>query len=377
MFSPNIHSAQLLLASKRNGECNLNRLGTSSGDKITLQDKSTIKTIKRSTGMHFKLLCNVPVKLFVMTQRSNSMYSVMDSYIAIPKEYLGTEYLIPSYIQSTKYYPGTYMGIVATNSNTTLTVEIFGKDKKKLPRTLTINKEKSWVHYTNNRIDISGSYVKATTPVVVFSNIVCVQNDAACHPFSDMVVPMKDYSKKFYIPHFDNVGKWMIRLYAKTTCNIKVFDKSGKQLSIVTVKSDTKFVEVQYRAMSSVVSSCPSMIQLYGLVTKKSTSFMVLVPGIDRYLSYYYFMVPNYTSSLYVMIKTVHMTKIRIDDSIVSPNQYDTFHDTSNPYIKYAVYSVSVSAGRHVVKTINDAPFGLWIYGKGFAYPAGYGVKTK
>lgn len=373
MFSPNINSAQILLASSANGICNLHNLGTYSVEKIALQDMSKIKTLARSNGKKFKLHCNVPVKLFVLTK--NTRDPLIDSYIALPKEYLGTEYLISSYSQSTKINSGTYTGIISTHPNTK--VEIYGKDKKKLFRNLTLDVGKSWSDYNNDKIDISGSYVKSSNPVAVFSNILCVRNDRECHPFSDMVIPMTYYSKVFYIPHFENFGKWTIRLYAKSTCSIKIFDKSRQHLSTITVKSDKRFVEVQARAMSSVVSSCPSMVQLYGHNITTSLSFMALVPGIDRYLSYYYFMVPTYTSSLYVMIKTVHIKEFRIDESSYSPKQYDTFVDPTNPYHKYSVYSVPVSAGRHVVKTINDAPFGLWIYGKGFAYPAGYGVKTK
>ncbi|CAG2237414.1 unnamed protein product [Mytilus edulis] len=248
MFSPNIYTAHLLFATSTNGVCNLHKLGTSSGEKITLHDKSAIKILKTSNVKQFKLHCNVSVKLFVLTQRHGSS---MDSYIALPKRYIGTDYLIPSYTQSTTTGPGTYLGIVSSKPKSQ--VEIFGKDKRsKLYRKITMDKEKSWQDYNNDRIDISGTYVKATTPVAVFSNIVCVQHDNSCYPFSDMVIPMRDYSKVFLIPHIENTEKWTIRLYAKLTCNVKIFDNNRRQLSTYTVKSDKKFIEMHFK--SNVIS---------------------------------------------------------------------------------------------------------------------------
>lgn len=68
--------------------------------------------------------------------------------------------------------------------------------KGKLFTKASLNIDMEWNNYNNDKIDISGSYVDASKAVTAFSNIVCT-SVGSCAQFSDMIIPMRDYSKHF------------------------------------------------------------------------------------------------------------------------------------------------------------------------------------
>ncbi|CAC5382011.1 unnamed protein product [Mytilus coruscus] len=364
-FSPNIRTAQLIFSSVRRGVCNLTTLGSSTYAHILLENASRIHSLSGVASKEYKLKCNILTKLYVIEIRSDGV----DGYIVIPTKYLSRQYIIPSYNQGSG--PGTYLAIISTNQATE--VEISQKGKSFTKASLNIDME--WNNYNNDKIDISGSYVEASKPVAVFSNIVCT-SVGSCAPFSDMVIPMRYYSKTFFVPFFQGITLKSVRIYANSTCSINVYDASLNLLSAASLDIIKRFVEVNNTNMASIVSSCPSMVQLYSHKASNQKDFMTLITGIDKYLPHYYFTMPSYSSLLLIIIETAKKSALIIDGTTITPGRITEIQEPVNSYNKYSMFTFTISQGRHEAKTTNGASFGLWIYGTkdGFAFPAGYRI---
>ena len=103
------------------------------------------------------------------------------------------------------------------------------------------------------------------------------------------------------------------------------------------------------------------------------------IPGVDQYLSHYVFHVPdlNFTSSLSFVIKSSEMNGIRVDGKAI---EITSLRNITLSGTMYSTFALSVTAGRHIVEHLNDAPFGLWVYGRrthdSYGYPAGMRLST-
>ncbi|XP_071177345.1 uncharacterized protein [Mytilus edulis] len=364
-FSPNIVTAQLIFSSVRRGVCNLKFLGMPTYAQIILANASSIHSLSNVNRKGYKLECNIPTKLYVIEK---GHYGV-DGYIAIPTTYLSTEYIVPAYNQG--HEPGTYLAIISTNPATDVKILQIGKS---LINT-SLNLDIVWDNYNNDHIDISGSYIRTSKSVAVFSNIVCT-SIGSCSPFSDMVIPMRDYSNTFFVPSFKGITVKSVRIYANSTCSINIFNASLNLLSTVSLNISKRFIEVNNANMASIVSSCPSMVQFYSHKVSNQKAFMTLIPGIDKYLTHYYFTMPSYSSSLLIIIETAKKSALKIDGATITPSRITEIQEPVKFHSKYSMFTITISQGRHEAKTTNGASFGLWIYGTndGFAFPAGYRI---
>ncbi|CAG2243044.1 unnamed protein product [Mytilus edulis] len=114
--------------------------------------------------------------------------------------------------------------------------------------------------------------------------------------------------------------------------------------------SDTKYVEVDNPNMTSIVSSCPSMVHFYSHKTSHQRSFMTLIPGLDQYLSHYYFRTPNYSCSLLLIINKAYISNLRLDESMVSTGMIVEIQEPVNHYDNNAVFTITIDKGRHEAK---------------------------
>ncbi|CAC5395881.1 unnamed protein product [Mytilus coruscus] len=187
--------------------------------------------------------------------------------------------------------------------------------------------------------DLSGTYINASKPVAVISGHTCVfMRNNYCGRLMEMIIAIKDFSKRFIIPKLERSEGVKLRAYSyvKTTMLCSYLNKSNISVALYS----TDYSELGHENLTTVRATGNIHIQLYRRLFGGSS--MTTVPGINQYLSYYMFFVPygyqkNYLS---IIIRSDGKKGIRINKTEIETLQNKTFDLIGTLYTTY-VYRIS------------------------------------
>ena len=321
-----------------------------------------------------------------------------DGFLALPVNVLGMEYFVVTQWPPTER---SQIAIVAVNDNTEVTVE--------LPRTRTIIVIYNGVTYDSSTSDyiiseslqsfdvlqlqslqdLSGSFVKATSPVSVFSgnkqtvvdgNIL---EDEKSHLVEQMP-PVSALGTTFYIvPIPDRNDTDQIKLVtsqADTTVTM------GQNPFLIQLAGGTAYTGIPSDAWTIITADKP--ILLAHFATSESISSdspkdptLMVVPPSEQFRPQYVFSTPRiadvqFTNYLMLVVDTTQRQHIQLDGDPVTLDGWTNFPDSGKSGI-----AIEIGSGAHFVEDIRKVGFGAYVYGSStdhcaYAYPAGMCVST-
>ncbi len=198
-------------------------------------------------AIHVK--ATVPIVVYGVTRFNYTS----DSFMALPVQSLGKEYVVASMADMTWMYGGYSLpsetSIVAAYDNTRVDFTLGGPSvtvsgggmKPGQTKSFTMNKGDVWVignDANSKEGDVSGSYIKSTKPVGVISGNQCANVPTTlrwCDFISEMELPTNLWGKFLQVPKYaSRVNGYFMKVFAKEP-NTKVFYNGSYWKTIQTV----------------------------------------------------------------------------------------------------------------------------------------------
>ncbi len=291
-----------------------------------------------------------PVSVVVLSNFDNTA----DSYLAIPIENLGNEYVVANFNDARDRYEGynsltSNATIVATEDNTN--VEFFypaenypydvrgpklsGSTFKK-----TLNKGDVWLmsgYFAND--DLSNARVKSDKPIAVISSNQCANipiNNNWCDFIMNMELPVKYWGMAYIISKYSYKRfSPVIRVYAAEN-NTQIFINGILYYEIDDVYSQTKksYIEIQRPLENNfqpfiVSSNKPIMVTSYNTGDEEDLKAepnggpsMMSLPSIESMTNYISVSSPNFPEDISFNSNYVNLL-IELDDSNDIPNSLE------------------------------------------------------
>jgi hypothetical protein len=200
----------------------------------------------RGAGVH--IVSDVPIAVYGVTR---FVYTT-DAFMVIPKEMLGTEYVVASYPDMSAMYPGYYLPsetvIVATEDNTEVIFTLGGNQYTRTRGGMRPGQTKRWTLFKGDVIaissygpeaDLSGSRILATKPVAVVSGNQCANVPTSmrwCDFIAEMEIPVYAWGKTYFVTPIFGANRMrnqnsVIRIFAKEP-NTKVY-MDGQEYAVI------------------------------------------------------------------------------------------------------------------------------------------------
>ena len=250
------------------------------------------------------------------------------------------------------------------SNNATLT--LFGKNYY-TGETCSISLEKFETIQIGHDRDLSGTFVTANKPFALFSGNRCKDfPGSACSHMVSQLPPVREYDNEYIIPCFFKNDKTLSQVISpvRNTINITI----GTNTAIMVLQAH-EYHNFEISPNITVIVKADHPVQVTGFAMGSDTNdvdpYMTVIPGIQHYLDYYKIIVPeNYTENyLCVIVPRQSLGNLKINS--LSVNNFKTaFHSEELSSGKtYTIRIISVSHGVYVLKTTDQAGFGLLVYG--------------
>ncbi|XP_052087203.1 IgGFc-binding protein-like [Mytilus californianus] len=361
----------LYITSMHHGKCIINSQNIHSSIFVSPNTTSIYRFAKSQDLRESKsrkgvyIICNTKVSITAYSK----INSKRATFLLLPVQMLGKEYVVPSYMStSNRYGHSSIFAVVAvyTDTKVNITVRSGTKGNVNLNNKRHLNGSEIFMNMTyldtmqisEYKGDLSGTYINASKPVAVISGHTCVfMRNSYCGRLMEMIIAIKDFSKRFIIPKLERSERVKLRAYSyvKTDMFCSYLNKSNISFSL----HSTDFLELDYEDLTTVRTTGNIHIQLYrGLFGGSS---MTTVPGTNQYLSYYMFFVPygyqkNYLS---IIIRSDGIKGIRINKKEIETLQNRTFDLIGT---QYTTFVWRILSGRHTAEQIQNVPFGLVVF---------------
>ena len=305
-----------------------------------------------------------------------------DSYMAIPTELLGKEYVVAGYTTLLNHAESfvSQATIAATEDNTWVTIHLAGPTRGGLPKGRTLmfglqRGETFQIQGANESGDLTGSTVSATKPIAFFTGHSCAQVPSDvnyCNMLLEMEPPANDWGKSFILTKFQGKDYYVARVIANA---------DSTEISINGMKAKTinrgEFYEIDTFYHDAIITtSKPTLVAQYATSTnadsvKIGDPFMLLAVPNDRWIT-------ETTTASVVDGSFQHFVNVVVPDSGVASLTIDGIHVASGkfppigisipserklPAAHATIYTIRVPAGRHLLQCA--APIAVYAYGFG------------
>ena len=231
------------------------------------------------------------ISVYVVTHRRNCT----DSYMAIPTELLGKEYVAAGYaaVKNSDEFFTSQATIIGTEDNTFVTIHLAAATKNGFPkgRTLMVplhRGETFQLQGTQNG-DLTGTTVSANEPIAFFTGHTCTQAPPKvtfCNTLLEMEPPANDWGTSFILTAFEGRNFYAARVIANA---------DSTEISINGVKVRTidrgEFYEVDtFHHNAIVTTSKPALVAQYctssgGDRARMVDPFMLIAVPDDRFIT--------------------------------------------------------------------------------------------
>lgn len=149
---------------------------------------------------------------------------------------------------------------------------------------------------------------------------------------------------------------------------------TGKNISTLHLNDhEHQNVKVFSNEITLLNSDRPIMVTGYAMGSSTNHPYMTVIPGVHQYLDYYKFVVPEQYRENYlcVIIPTESSNNLHINQLPIG--QFNTVYQRSvvSSRKTFSVRTIRVQEGVYTLKTTDQEPFGLIVYGHRHA--DGYG----
>ncbi|CAG2194974.1 unnamed protein product [Mytilus edulis] len=234
----------------------------------------------------------------------------VDGYLAIPSLMLGDKYIVPTYKPSKhEDLRKCLLGVISVETNTHIQIKFkipsTGTEVKYNHKsfgdgdTLSIILNELQTLQISHIYDLSGSIVTSNKPVGVVSGNKCnAINNFYCNAFIEMVLPVNQLTTQFITPTIARRNDSKVRVYAHEDTELKI--STLRQDYSVHVDKE-HFYEVESSHVSVINANENVLVVSFPKDIPDYDAYMMTIPGIQHYKSYYNFTVPaGYTSFISV-----------------------------------------------------------------------------
>ena len=336
-----------------------------------------IRTSERTQRNSIHITSDQDISVFVVDHRP----ATTDSYMAIPTEFLGKEYVVVGYgtLRDGAYGFTSQATIAGTEDNTLITINLAGPTKNGLPkgRTLMIplNRGETFqIQGSPESGDLTGSTVTATKPIAFYTGHTCAQvptDISFCDILLEMEPPANDWDNSFILTKFAGKDYYVARVMA----NADLTEVSINGVKAATLKRG-EFLEIDTFYHDAIITtSKPALVAQYCTSSNADTirvgdPFMLIAIPTDRFIK-------ETTTTSVVDTRFEHFLNIVVPDSGVTSLKIDgmmTALGKLPPGVTLAskrtlaaarstVFSFRVPSGRHLVEC--NAPVAVYSYGFG------------
>jgi hypothetical protein len=308
----------------------------------------------------------------------NQITATTDAYLGLPTDILATEYLVEGY-ENTNVVDGTEFAVVATQDDTTLTINPTVTTNGHTAGTpYTVSLDQGQTYQLRNEdahpADLSGSIVTSDKPIAVFGGHQCANipmGFSACDHIVEEMTPTNTWGKSFVTePLATRTGGDTFRYLADT-------DNTTVQVNGATVATLNRgqLFEQILTAPSVITSDKPILVTQYSNSSDfdgvTSDPFEVLMPPFEQFLNSYTVTTPatGFTENfINVVAPTASLATINLDGVPVPSGSF-----TAIPGSTFSGAQLAVALGSH---TLDGAqPFGVTMYGfagyDSYGYPGG------
>ncbi|SRR5579883_1108798 len=323
------------------------------------------------------LVCDHDISLYAVSHRAAST----DSYMAIPTEYLGTEYVIAGYTTLPNGLTGftSQAVILATENNTIVTIKLVAPARTGQPAgrnvEFVLNKGETFqIKGSLLSGDLTGSSITSTKPVAVFTGHGCAQVPPTKR-FCDMLLeeepPANDWGKDYVLTKFSGKDYYVARVIAQED-STKVFVNG---IARGTLAKGT-FLEIDSFHFDALIhASQPVLVAQYATSSEADTikigdPFMLLAVPSDRGLIE---LTTNSVTSggfqhyLNIVVPDSGAKTLRVDGALIGTGQppMGVTVESVRPFApaKATILSLRVPEGRHMISC--SAPVEVYSYGFG------------
>jgi hypothetical protein len=334
-----------------------------------------IGSSERTQRNSIHIVSDQDISVYVVDHRPSST----DSYMAIPTELLGKEYIVAGYtiLRNGSFSFTSQASIIATEDNTLVTMHLTDATREGLPKGRTVlfalNRGETFqIQGSVTGSDLTGSTVSATKPIAFFTGHRCAQVPPAA-TFCDMLLesepPANDWGTSFILTKFEGKNYYVARVIANVdSTEVSINGMKAKILN----RGEFYEVDTFYHD-ATVTTSKPALVAQYCTSSDADTvkigdPFMLIAVPYDRFIR-------ETTTTSVVDARFQHYLNIVVPDSGASSLKLDgatialgkmppgSSVDAKRTIASATVFTLRVPTGRHLVEC--SAPVAVYSYGFG------------
>lgn len=328
-----------------------------------------------------------PISVVVLSDFENTS----DSYLAIPKENLGTEYVVSSYNDVSNRYSGfktlkSNSMIIATEDDTEVEFFYPAENTKFEVRGLkvsgntfkrTLQKGDVWLlSSVMSNDDLSNARIKSTKAISVISSNQCANipiDNNWCDFIMNMEIPTQYWGKSYIISKFD-FKKYspIIRVYAAEN-NTKVYQNGELigEIKDIYSKDEKSFIEL-FRPLDNyfqpfILSSDKAiMVTSYNTgdaedqkIDPNGGPFMMSLPSIESMTKYTSISSPNFPQDVSFNNNYVNLL-FELDESNNIPNSFEIGYLSGNSFNWYKIKdNTNIKSAQKINIPYNNKTYGV------------------
>jgi hypothetical protein len=304
-----------------------------------------------------------------------------DSTMILPLKYLSNTYIISTVRYTSTTYKDVNFAIAALNNFTIVTIHF--RIKPNLPinidgieyqdgSQMIINLNELETYQIRHNADLSGSVINASSTVAVFSGNRCQKIDLEkknisgyCSQLLEQIPPVNRLDDTYIAP--PNINRYGTILKVVSLLKNKVIYTVGNNKTIVHLSSQGHFeFSIAENEVAVIESEQPVLVTSFAAGSHASGDpYMITIPGVSQYLSEYRVVVPDNFTYNYValIIDESSIQQLTINDLVLTEYVRSFYAPVTVRGVRYIALVVHVTNGAIVVKTTNNAIFGLVVYG--------------
>ncbi|MDC1068799.1 IgGFc-binding protein [Candidatus Kapabacteria bacterium] len=319
-------------------------------------------------GLAVHVQSDNPVNVYGLNRRKLTT----DTFLGLPVGVLGKEYLAIGYniaVQLTSQF-----AIVATENNTEVTIIPSVKTANGVPagQEISVVLNKGDVYQvasapkvtSQNRADLTGSYIKANKKISFFSGHQCAyvpDNVHACNHLVEQVPPINAWGTHYYIGKQKRRSKYTYRVLASKN-DTKIFEN----YKLLATLNTGQYIERTSNDDVQLTASNPVLVSQYSQGFRNGDSIgdpmMLLISPTQQFLTKYRFATPvsgAWQHYVNIVVPTSSLKSIKLDGKPIPRNKFKRFGTS-----RYSISYLNVKFGTHELTA--DEPFGMSSYGFGY-----------
>lgn len=317
-----------------------------------------------------------------------------DAFLALPRDVLGTSYIVLGYTSyGNASDEASAFIVVGDEDDTVVTITLsvsYGWRSEGIPYNITLDALQMYQLYTRlEGEDITGTVITSNKPVAVFSgSIMALVPEFSGLPghLIEQIPPTDTWGTTFFtVPIAQRNTGDVFRILARDDDTNVIVDGV-----FVATLNAANFYETEFSSFTAhqIVTTRPCLVAQYnkGSIAEgaEKVPFMMLVPPSQQYLDSYTLTTPSeelteFTSHfINLVVLTTDLDACTLDGAQLS-SFYTSLGAVAISTSGYTGVQMSATFGAHIVDCPN--PFGAFVYGSSsgpymsYGYPGGFALR--